>query len=116
MKNNIPPSTKKMTKSAQATKPEDSKTAPYREFLNKWAEETQRLLKFADGFDDAIIGVTEQNSTTVVCYNEALCVRILMDRDDMSLTDAYEFFHFNTKQAYIGEHTPVFVNLLQSTE
>lgn len=105
-----------MSESATTFKTENPKLAPYREFLNKWAEETETYLLFADGFDEAIIGVTERDGEKIVCYNEAICVRILMDRDGMSLEEAYEYYEFNTKQAFVGPNTPLFVNMLQITE
>lgn len=46
----------------------------------------------ADGFDDAIIGVDEQNG------------RIVYDIDEV-----IEFYEYNIAGAYYGEKTPVFI-------
>ena len=61
----------------------------------------------ADGFDDAVIG-TCYNTGRIVYAIERMLV-ILMDRDDMSMEEAIEFFDFNIAGAYVGEMTPMYV-------
>lgn len=63
----------------------------------------------ADGFDAAIIGVTEACEPTVV-YDWDKCVEIL--RKDMSEEDAIEHMSFNVTGAYVGPRTPIFIRLL----
>ena len=66
----------------------------------------------ADGFDEAIIGLAERaTSTMVVAYDFDKCVGILMSRDDMSYEDAIDYMGFNVTGAWVGEGTPVFVHL-----
>lgn len=64
---------------------------------------------FADGYEDAIIGV-EENSLKVI-YDQDKCIEILMN-DGMDEDDAIEYFEYNTKSAQIGERTPIFVKCL----
>ena len=66
---------------------------------------------FADGFDDAIIGIGEQGGIrkTLVVYDRQKCIEILMERDGMTLEEADEFFEFNTVGGYVGEYTPIFL-------
>ena len=65
----------------------------------------QDLLK-ADGFDDAVIGVSEDfNSPPRLIYSVKKCIEILMK--EMSYEDAVEHFNFNVSGAYVGEQTPV---------
>lgn len=61
---------------------------------------------FADGFDDAIIGV-DINSLRVI-YSVAECITILMGEDQLSKEDAEDFFYFNVAGSYVGERTPIF--------
>ena len=61
---------------------------------------------FADGFDDAVIGLSTKN---LICYDREKCIQILMK--DMSLTDAEEYFNFNVEGAYVGEKTPLFLHV-----
>lgn len=60
----------------------------------------------ADGFDNAIIGVSENfNEPLRLIYSVKKCVNILMV--DMTEEDALEHFYFNIKGAYMGEKTPI---------
>jgi hypothetical protein len=61
----------------------------------------------ADGFDDAIIGVSEDfNAKARLIYSVKKCIKILME-GDMFYEDAVEYFDFNVSGAYVGERTPV---------
>jgi len=64
----------------------------------------------ADGFDAAILGVTEACEPVVV-YDWDKCVELL--RKDMSEEDAIEHMSFNVTGAYVGPRTPIFIRLLQ---
>jgi hypothetical protein len=67
-------------------------------------------LLFADGFDDAILGIAERcGQPPIVVYDAAKCIAILMERDKMNEADAEEFFAFNTVGAWVGERTPAFL-------
>ena len=60
----------------------------------------------ADGFDDAIIGVSEDfNSPIRLIYSVNNCLDIIMR--DMNYNDAIEYFTFNVSGAYMGEKTPI---------
>jgi hypothetical protein len=63
----------------------------------------------ADGFDDAIIGVDEENFRVV--YDIDKVITILM-RDDMSMDEAYEFYYYNIVGSYVGDNTPIFIRTL----
>jgi len=62
---------------------------------------------FADGFDDAIIGVDV--NTFRVCYDVLKCIEILMEQDGMDDIDATDYFYYNVSGAYVGEYTPIWV-------
>ena len=57
----------------------------------------------ADGFDDAIIGV-EENEMRLI-YSVSKCLEIL--EKDMNKLDAIEYFKFNVSGSYIGNKTPI---------
>lgn len=63
---------------------------------------------FADGYDDAIVGVASCRGETVVVYDATKIVDTL-EADGMSRDDALEFFDFNIAGAYVGENTPAFL-------
>ena len=70
---------------------------------------TESKLLFADGFDDAIVGVSHQFNSISIAYDKNKCIDILMDKDKMTIDDAEEYFSFNIIGSYVGEHTPSFI-------
>lgn len=68
----------------------------------------------ADGFEEALVGwVAVAGRPTVALYDRDLCLGILMRRDGMTLEDAVEYFEFNVAEAYVGERTPAFAEILR---
>ena len=63
----------------------------------------------ADGFDGAIVGV-EPNSMRLV-YNRDKMIGILMSDEEMEEIDAIEYLEYNTWNAYVGEKTPIFIEI-----
>ena len=74
------------------------------------SEEHPDLLTL-DGFDEAIIGVVERAGLLAVCYDKSKILRILMR--DMSEIQAIEYYEFNILGAYMGEHTPVYLDVME---
>jgi hypothetical protein len=68
---------------------------------------------FLDGLDDAIAGVTGANGVLIVIYKVTSIIKILMNRDEMSYEDAWEYFKHNIGCAYLGEKTPLFMEDFQ---
>jgi len=44
------------------------------------------------------------------CYDYKKCIDDLMTENDWNEEEALEYFDFNIIDAYVGEHTPVFIN------
>jgi len=65
---------------------------------------------FADGLDEAIIGVdiSSFNSEPRVVYSIKKCIEIL--ERDMAYEEAVEHFAFNVSGAYVGEQTPIWMD------
>jgi hypothetical protein len=64
-----------------------------------------------DGFDEAIIGMAERiNLGPVVAYNVDKIIGIMMERDGMDYTEAYEYYSYNIVGAWMGEFTPIYIN------
>jgi len=76
----------------------------------KISEEYPELMT-ADGFDEAILGVVHSMGTMAVCYDQDKIIEILMK--DMSEEEAWEYFDFNIAGAYVGEHTPFFLEKME---
>ena len=62
---------------------------------------------FADGFDEAIIGICP-NSLRVI-YSRTKCVQILAKEDGMTEEDAMDYLEYNTFNTYVGDYTPIFM-------
>ena len=68
-------------------------------------------LLFADGFDDAIVGIIDRCSQpSVVTYDREKCIAILVEREKMSVEEAEEYFDFNVVGAWVGDRTPAFLS------
>ena len=83
-------------------------------------EEDEEDFLFADGFDDAILGIGRRaTQPEVVAYDYEKCVLILMDRE-MTEEEAREYMEFNVVGAFVGDRTPIFIEpfdtLLMSEE
>lgn len=61
------------------------------------------MFKKANGFDEAIIGVEENNMRLI--YSVSKCIEILTK--DMSEEEAIDYFHYNVSGSYVGEKTPI---------
>ena len=73
------------------------------------SEEHPDLLTL-DGFDEAVLGVVERAGLLAVCYDRNKILEILMR--DMNLDEAMEYYEFNILGAYMGEHTPVYLDFM----
>lgn len=76
------------------------------ELVNQYLEDTDITTLSADGFDDAILGISDDK----IVYSITKCLDILIKRDKMSKEEAYEYFEFNVEGAYVGEKTPIWVD------
>ena len=75
------------------------------------AEQNDQAL-FADGFDEAMIGMEAVRGRAI--YDYMICAKILMDRDNMTEEEAYEYMEFNVVTAFVGPMTPLFIHPLGS--
>jgi hypothetical protein len=81
---------------------------PQSEYILNLLADLNPEAQLADGFEDALVGYTSGFYCLAV-YDRAKCIDVLVKRDKMSYEDAEEFFMFNTERAYVGDHTPLFV-------
>lgn len=70
-----------------------------------YADHDEEGILFADGFDDAIIGICPTSLRVV--YSRSKVIEILCQ--DMELEDAVDFAEYNTFNTYVGERTPIWV-------
>lgn len=67
----------------------------------------------ADGFEDALVGVAIQFDSFQALYDKRLCLKILMERDGMTESEAEKFFVFSVIGAWMGPHTPIFATFFE---
>ena len=92
-----------------------------REWVNENIEESAYL---ADGFDEAIIGISERfGRDPIVAYDRDKCIEIIIERSaqngltaDEAYEEAAEYFGFNVIGAWVGEGTPEFLTLYREYE
>ena len=88
-------------------------TPPTAAQLAEIAEEQDLELTFCVGFDDAIIGLCRIFNDTVVAYDRAKCIEILM-QDGQDYDQAVEYFEYNCMGAYVGSTTPAFIERVEA--
>ena len=75
-----------------------------REECAEWDED----MLFADGFDEALIGVTSQPNVRAV-YNIEKMIEILIEKDGLDHDMAIDHLHYNTFGSHVGDKTPIYI-------
>lgn len=76
----------------------------------------QHEILFADGYDDAVIGIAYDEDLPRVVYSKEKMIDIMMDmfkdEDDVEdpFKEAMEFLEYNVWGAYVGTGTPMYIN------
>jgi len=82
------------------------------QILEDYGEDAETML-FADGFDDAIVGVGNVfGGKLCAIYDTDIVLKQCM-KDGMEYDEALEFFDFNIAGAYVGEQTPIFIHKIE---
>ena len=77
--------------------------------MQEWAAFFNEEALFADGFEEAFLGMAERcGQPALAVYDADKCLEILAREMDKS--EAVEFFNFNVIGAWMGEHTPLFLS------
>ena len=83
------------------------------QIVDEYGEEAETIM-FADGFDDAIVGIGNSfGGSLCAIYDTDLIVKQCM-KDGMEYDEALEYFDFNIAGAYVGEQTPIFIHKIES--
>jgi hypothetical protein len=83
-----------------------------RDDLVDFTGDDELLFMDPERFDVAIVGYIEGiGRADVVCYSKSKVLEILME-DGMSWEEAGEYYNFNMVGAYMGEKTPVFLEVI----
>ena len=80
------------------------------EEVTQWIlEHEYEAVVLVDGLDDAFLGCTPDG---VAVYNIDRCLEIIAEDDNLTIEDAVEHFEFNISGAYVGEKTPLFIEVM----
>lgn len=65
-----------------------------------------------DGLDSAIIGITQEfGNGPRILYSRNKILEILQERDEMTHSEAEEFYDYNILGLYAGEQNPIFLDI-----
>ena len=74
-------------------------------------------MRFADGLDAAFVGVARRcGQPDLAVYSIPLAIRVLVQRDGMSEEEAREYLEFNSIGAWVGEETPIWLEVIQMSD
>jgi hypothetical protein len=83
------------------------------EFIDIYADdEHKENIILADGLDKAFLGLAYrdgEHGAQVAVYGIFSCIHTLQLDNKWSWDEAEEYFNFNTRWAYVGEYTPMFI-------
>jgi hypothetical protein len=72
-------------------------------------DETLDNVLLADGMEAAFLGIGYQFTKQFAVYSKKRALEALM-KQGMTYEESVEYFDFNVQGAYVGEHTPVFID------
>ena len=77
--------------------------------LECYPDDVQVFALKADGFDNACVGICVNTNRLIYSYD--LCIDVLTSEHGMSLSDADDYLHFNVIGSFVGEKTPIWIDL-----
>jgi hypothetical protein len=81
--------------------------------MDQLEEAEALLLEPREFFDEALLGISDSaQGQRVAVYEIGKCIAALMKGYEWDFETAQEWFEFNTIGAYVGEGTPLFLDLL----
>lgn len=83
------------------------------DFIDIYADdEHKENIILADGLDKAFLGLAYrdgEHGAQVAVFGIFSCIHTLQLDNKWSWEEAEDYFHFNTRWAYVGEYTPMFI-------
>ena len=83
------------------------------DFIDIYADdEHKENIILADGLDKAFLGLAYrdgEHGAQVAVYGIFSCIHTLQLDNKWGWDEAEDYFHFNTRWAYVGEYTPMFI-------
>jgi hypothetical protein len=76
---------------------------------DKLLKEREESVVFADGLEEAFIGIGYQFNTPIAIYSKSKTIQRFIG-EGMDEEQAYEYFDYNVAGAYVGDNTPIFLD------
>lgn len=76
--------------------------------LRKYIGEISPDALFADGFDDAVIGIDSKDMRVVYDYSKMVEILMAQGLDELQ---ANEHLEYNVLGSYVGEMTPIYIDI-----
>jgi hypothetical protein len=76
---------------------------------DKLLKEREESVVFADGLEEAFIGIGYQFNDPIAIYSKKKAIQYFMEQG-MDEEQAYEYFDYNIAGSYVGENTPIFLD------
>ncbi len=75
---------------------------------DKLLKEREESVVFADGLEEALIGIGYQFNDPIAIYSKKKAIQYFVEQG-MDEEQAYEYFDYNVIGSYVGEQTPIFL-------
>jgi hypothetical protein len=75
---------------------------------DKLLKEREESVVFADGLEEAFIGIGYQFNDPIAIYSKSKAIQCFIG-EGMDEEQAYEYFDYNVAGAYVGGATPIFL-------
>ena len=75
---------------------------------DKLLKEREESAVFADGLEEAFIGIGYQFHSPIALYSKKKAIQCLIDQG-MDEEQALEYFDYNIAGSYVGDNTPIFL-------
>jgi len=81
--------------------------------VRKFLEKIDPSILCVDGYDDAIIAFCHDRGYYKAVYDIQKMIEICSDRGNFSADEAIEYLEYNCWNAFHGEGTPIYINLIE---
>jgi hypothetical protein len=76
---------------------------------DKLLKKREESVVFADGLEEAFIGIGYQFHSPIAIYSQKKAIQCL-EKQGMGELEAIEYYDYNIAGAYVGENTPIFLD------
>ena len=84
--------------------------------MNEWDRERIEGMTIMDGYDDCIVGICRRfGQEPIIAYDYEKIIQKHID-DGMTEDEAIDYFEYNQIGAWVGDHTPSYIEIFKGKE